>query len=459
MLPMNYTVFHARCIGAAHIRKNLPCQDYCCSREEGDFRIAVVADGHGNRKHFRSDRGSRIACEKTEATILEFLNLTAEISAEQRSQLAGQLKEEICRRWRAAVLEDIAADPWHPEELSEQQALLPPEQYTALVDGKGGVLAYGCTLCAVFSAPWGWGAVQVGDGCVTVIDRDGSYRWPMPESALNHGHFTASLCAANPMEDFRHVFGSDFPAGLMVYSDGIEKVFPEQGSQIVSFLHWVWQNRKDGSEDAMSALTGTLERLTAGSRIGDDISIAGLVDPNAPDVTPAAAPGENLNRLHTLEAQLQDLQSSITYNRRCLETAGDGQTAEQIRAVLARREPEAAQLREEIDRLRAAAGMPPLPVEPSPAPQEPCVHPVPEEASPTPSPAEPVPAEEDAPDAYFWDTEPENAPTIPVPDPPHEQAPASHKAQPSLTENPVLKEITKGLHLFANGLSDLLRKK
>lgn len=47
--------------GALHKAKNLPCQDFCCSKIAKNKLIAVVADGAGSAKH--SKIGARIVCE------------------------------------------------------------------------------------------------------------------------------------------------------------------------------------------------------------------------------------------------------------------------------------------------------------------------------------------------------------------------------------------------------------
>ena len=55
-------------IGAAHRRRGLPCQDASLSASlpSGDglpVQVMAVADGHGHRLHWRSEVGSRLACQ------------------------------------------------------------------------------------------------------------------------------------------------------------------------------------------------------------------------------------------------------------------------------------------------------------------------------------------------------------------------------------------------------------
>ena len=58
---------HSTVIGDSHIRKGIVCQDSSGTVVTDKFAIAVVADGHGSAKHFRSDVGSRIAVKITPA--------------------------------------------------------------------------------------------------------------------------------------------------------------------------------------------------------------------------------------------------------------------------------------------------------------------------------------------------------------------------------------------------------
>lgn len=378
---MNYTSFHALCIGARHVKKNLPCQDFCLSETADAYSLAVVSDGHGHRRHFRSQQGARLACQVARDVIVEFLSHTDHLEDADLERLMPVLKQEICRRWRLAVLKDVSSDPWHLEELEEQKDILTQAELEALEEGEDSLVPYGCTLIAVFSCAWGWCALQVGDGSMAVIQPDGSYLWPMPPSLLNEGNRTASLCAEDPMEDFRHVLGTDHPAGLIVYSDGIEKILPDESSAIVSFLYWVFKNRRFGAEGSMEALTGTLEQMTNQSWIGDDISIAGLINPDAEDAPPKPAPGEKKRQLKQMELRLEEIQQTLAYNRQLLHKAKDPAALEQIQSIICRRSEDAQKLWGEINCLRETLNQPPLPelqLEKPEPPQEPEITPEPD---------------------------------------------------------------------------------
>ena len=65
---------HSTVIGDSHIRKGIVCQDSSGTVVTDKFAIAVVADGHGSAKHFRSDVGSRIAVKITTKLLKNYMN-------------------------------------------------------------------------------------------------------------------------------------------------------------------------------------------------------------------------------------------------------------------------------------------------------------------------------------------------------------------------------------------------
>lgn len=365
---MSYQPFHISRIGAAHIRRELPCQDASASEMLEDACIAVVADGHGSRRHFRSDRGSAIACRVALDEIRAFLK-EDEAEGCSRDERLNILKQTICDAWLSEVQADFEQSPWTEAELEEESALLTEEQLAALKDGTDAPIAYGSTLCAVFSYDGGWSAIQLGDGCFVRIGADGLYDWPMPESIVNEGNTTASLCMREPMRDFRHCWGTDTPAGLLVFTDGIEKVFPPQGKEIVSLLHWIWRSQCGGVEGRDENLARTLDMLTRRSSIGDDVSVAGIVDPEAEDSAPKASQSQKRQELERLTAQIEEIRSTIEYNKQRLAKArrneGDIRSGavEQLEDVIRRKQASVQALLEQAKAICEELGEPaPLPL-------------------------------------------------------------------------------------------------
>lgn len=309
---MDYSVFHCSRIGATHMKKGLPVQDRSAGYNGDGYQIAVVADGHGSRRHFRSDIGAGVACEIAIRVIRESLEENNGIVFEDL--FFSKIKNRIMLEWLQTIKEHFAENPLNDAETEEQMQLLEEDRLERLMNGTDALIPYGTTLCAVFRDETGWGAVQIGDGCLTVVERDGSFLWPMPKSIINEGNKTASLCMSDPMRDFRHCWGKEQPAALLVYTDGIEKNFSPEGAEICSLLNWVIRNEKNSAEDSLSVLEKNLDMLTSRSRTGDDLSIAGMVDREAGDIEPKATASQMLAEVERINARIRENETTIRYN-------------------------------------------------------------------------------------------------------------------------------------------------
>ena len=51
--------------GESHRADGRECQDFCLAEARGSFAMAVVCDGHGGRRYFRSRAGAEAAAEVT----------------------------------------------------------------------------------------------------------------------------------------------------------------------------------------------------------------------------------------------------------------------------------------------------------------------------------------------------------------------------------------------------------
>ena len=341
---MKYKTYCMSRRGATHIKLDMPCQDYSMSEEYNGSCIAMVSDGHGNKKHYLSDRGSKIACNVAMEEVKSFLDMIDQTDINDRAQMdnrLNELKEKVCFRWKQEVKKDFYDNGF--DDLSDENDLK-EEQIE---------IAYGCTLCVAFTAEWGWAAIQIGDGSFTIAEENGKFKWVMPESILNEDNLTASLCLYDPMEDFRHVYGNDKPIGFFVYTDGIEKVLPEQGKEIISFLDWVIKNDKDNSERKEETLRETLDIFSARSHIGDDVSIAYIYDEEAMNIKPKYEEADKNIKMKSLRARVEELKSTIDYNNKLLEELGNEEWFKKckIRMLVKSKEEELAQLEKSISEL------------------------------------------------------------------------------------------------------------
>ncbi len=191
-----WNLFTASVQGASHIVAGIPNQDAVGSlgdpmSPDGGPAAVAVADGHGDPRHFRSGRGSRLAVEVACGVAAERApSLAAEEDVEVLGgRLRTELAPEIVARWRAAVAHDLSREPLDDREL-------------ARVGGDAGI-AYGSTLLvAILMGRWALLA-QIGDGDILAVETGGHALAPLPPDPWNRGRFTSSLCQEDPLASFR----------------------------------------------------------------------------------------------------------------------------------------------------------------------------------------------------------------------------------------------------------------
>jgi hypothetical protein len=191
--PGSWQVLTATELGAAHLASQVPNQDAVAAFPIGPCgAVAAVADGHGHARHFRSARGARlavtVACRAVHdlAPRLDGLDGIGQAEAEMRAFLIPG----IVGRWREAVREDVATDPFSPGE-------------DALRGRDDAAIAYGTTL--LLAIAWGqWLLLtQIGDGDIVGICPDGTALLPVPGDPQLDGRHTTSLCTPGAENSFR----------------------------------------------------------------------------------------------------------------------------------------------------------------------------------------------------------------------------------------------------------------
>ena len=200
--------------GAAHLAAGLPNQDAVATCQvRPDVLVAAVADGHGHRRHFRSARGSQlavaVACEAAQelaARLDEF-----EAAGTIESEALRGLVPAITGRWRDAVREDVAADPFTAQEEA------------ARASGDGALIAYGSTLLLAIAGQRWLVLVQIGDGDIVGIQPGGRPLLPVPRDPSLDGHQTTSLCGPRAEDEFRAAVVDNSTTallGVMLATDG-----------------------------------------------------------------------------------------------------------------------------------------------------------------------------------------------------------------------------------------------
>jgi serine/threonine protein phosphatase PrpC len=238
--------------GILHLRRDQPNQDAVAwsraSIRGGPIAVAV-ADGHGSFRHPRSAEGAQIAVEIAVALLEDWLR-TAPAHDD-----GADLPDAMLEAWRSEVEMHFAAHP-----LSEL-----PEEY----DPQG---LYGSTLLAAGIYQGRMICLQIGDGEILGLARDGAMFRPLPASPNCFDNFTDSLCQEDAADRFRVAVVEDDVALLLLASDGYvnsyadREAFEEIGPDYLALLN------RAGADRVASGLPGWLAEITrTGS--GDDITL------------------------------------------------------------------------------------------------------------------------------------------------------------------------------------------
>ncbi|MBR1864537.1 MAG: protein phosphatase 2C domain-containing protein [Ruminococcus sp.] len=187
--------------GASHEARDLVCQDSSAHKVTEYYAVAVVADGHGSKKHFRSNVGSRFAVESTVETIDRFYQDPEEFEKsfpERHKAVIKNIEKQIITTWNAKVTEHITANPVTPEEKSkftdEEFAAINVESY------------YGTTLIAAVAGRGFCFGLMIGDGNLVAVFDDGEAVLPMEYDESAPANVTASMCNANAASMFNSFY-------------------------------------------------------------------------------------------------------------------------------------------------------------------------------------------------------------------------------------------------------------
>ena len=306
--------FSTSCQGESHILVNKVCQDFALNKTQDGISIAIVCDGHGGDRYFRSDIGAKCAANVTLKQIHTFLQESENIEnllksssftqveaiTTQRAKnnidketkidiLLRQLFKSIIAGWNSAIIEHAANNP-----LTESELNTVPEKYTTLFQNSINdqdtlsqndvEKTYGCTLiAAVFSRKY-WFAFQIGDGKCISFTNDGNWMEPIPWDENCFLNKTTSICDFSAIDEFRYCYGNkdSMPIALFLGSDGIDDSFGEEENMVnfyVQLIKLICTGRK-GKKLALNALVEDLPKL---SKIGskDDMSVAAIYDADA----------------------------------------------------------------------------------------------------------------------------------------------------------------------------------
>lgn len=308
--PPRWQVVSETVRGTSHERAGTPNQDaiVCTTRDQDRVVIAAVADGHGSRKCFRSDRGSRFATAAANRALDELAAAyiagdggtpPPSTTAELHQFVQSDMLRRIVNYWRHDVDRDLVGEPISATEL---EPLSPSDQEA--VSGNA-FAAYGTTLVAALLTPSHAVYLQLGDGDILVVADVGCEAGrPLPPDPRSFANETASLGAADastsrrpggepagPWGDFRVrvvPVTADPPALVLLTTDGYPNAFVADAGFQKAATDLLAFGREHGWDFVKRELRGWLEEASRQGS-GDDVTVALLVRELAP--RPAASAG------------------------------------------------------------------------------------------------------------------------------------------------------------------------
>ena len=287
------------CQGESHIAAGKVCQDYSYSKvyENGDA-IAIVCDGHGGKRYFRSDMGAKIAAEVTELKVKAFIEevgsfLLKEAPFTQHVTISEQITNQdfdktsnierafrqlfgsIIYEWNAQVLAHASQNP-----ISTIEKVGLEDHWIKEFEEKENLeKVYGCTLIVYAYTPDFWLAFQIGDGKCFACDENGNWCEPIPWDDRCFLNKTTSICDSVAIDEFRYCYEGTgkSPIAIVLGSDGIDDSFGVEENQENFYVQILKFIAKSGIEATRIEIESTLPQL---SKIGsqDDMSIAMVFD-------------------------------------------------------------------------------------------------------------------------------------------------------------------------------------
>lgn len=299
-----FKVFNYTCQGESHKATDKPCQDSSSARSKSNFAVAIVSDGHGGARYFRSDKGSEIAVECTNNAIEKFVKerTTQSLFKGRKYEAFGVkpqldhsnkevyealnwLTSSIIAHWHKEILIHASKTPlteWEINNVEEKYL----DEFKSKVGDEGATLEkfYGCTLIAYVQTDTYWFAFQIGDGKAVFFDtNEGDIRvsQPIPWDERCFLNKTTSICDSEASNEFRYCCCGDgsFPDVVFLGSDGIDDTYGD-GDKLTDFYIRLYKEIVSTSQKKAEKVLK--EDLPLISKIGskDDMSIACVYNSN-----------------------------------------------------------------------------------------------------------------------------------------------------------------------------------
>ena len=286
------------CVGDSHILTGKPCQDCARSITNELYSMAIVSDGHGGERYFRSNIGSEYAVKITREAVDEFVKgmnnqdnsifankafTTSESDGRKTNDALRWLFSSIICQWNIAITKHALSNGLSKWELEHVD-----EKYLTEFENKrkdpdaSFEKTYGCTLMAYVQTPNYWFAFQIGDGkCVSLTKSHDKLECtkPIPWDERCFLNKTTSLCDSQAIDGFRYCYQGDgnFPIAVFLGSDGIDDTYGDEEGLYNFYIELYKLILQKGAKEGKRELKKSLPIISKhGSK--DDMSIACVYD-------------------------------------------------------------------------------------------------------------------------------------------------------------------------------------
>jgi serine/threonine protein phosphatase PrpC len=248
--------------------------------EGSSFAILTVADGHGSATSFRSNRGANYAVTSAARGLQEFLVTTSSLPnlSEVKRSATEDLPRKIVKLWVEEVRRNLDAEPFSAKELDTLEAKS-GRRARETVEANP-VFAYGTTVLAAAAGDRFILYLQLGDGNIVCVSKEGEPVRPMPPDERLFANETTSLCAPQAWRDFRvqfQVILDRSPALILLSTDGYANSYQTDAGFLKVGTDILEAIRSEGIEEVRERLPGWLKE-TSDNGSGDDITLGLIIN-------------------------------------------------------------------------------------------------------------------------------------------------------------------------------------
>lgn len=287
------------CQGYSHIESGKPCQDNSFSEvNPNGIGIAIISDGHGGKRYFRSEFGSKFITGIVRDKVMSFISNFGDSYLKgtpytQRKSIKTQIEDNdfdkqgkidiafrqlfgsIIYEWNKKVEQHAKENPLTDKEREGLE-----ESWIRDFENKEKLeKVYGCTLIAAVFTPSYWFAFQIGDGKCFAVNEGGQWSEPIPWDDRCFLNKTTSICDTDALDEFRYCYEGDgkIPVSIILASDGLDDSFGSEENQANFYVQILKSLIKKGKFETEKDIREALPELSKkGSK--DDMSIAMLYD-------------------------------------------------------------------------------------------------------------------------------------------------------------------------------------